>query len=272
MSNGVGMRSIKPRILLSLIFGFTAVILYGLISGWYLNANVRITVDTNDPVRLKAYYDTGYGYREQEATLKPAVFGVANLPLPKSQLRGLRLDIESDLETLSIRSICFTSIFAAHCWQGQLLVDSLRPTHNVVIERYGGFAKAIVTGSDPYMELIGEIGAAHHNVATMSLKRVLLMSFVVAALVFGSWTFLVMTTLGQKVLQSRLTHMSSGMPVPLGSALAMFLLVSIVFCGYWSGLYELWGGQRLCCLACDCGGAELVFKGRADKLFVRLSV
>jgi hypothetical protein len=235
------MRLVKPRILLSLLAGFTAIILYGLISGWYLNANVKITMDTNDPVRLKAYYDTGYGYREQEAILKGAVFGVDYLPLPKSQLRGLRLDIESDIEGLSIRSICFTSIFAAHCWQGQRLVDSLRPTHNVVIESYGAFAKEIVTGPDPYMELIGEIGAAHHNVATMSLKRILLMSSFMATLIFGSWTFLVMTTLGQKIWQARLTHVRSGMPVPLGSALAMFLPVSMVFCGYWSGLHELWG-------------------------------
>ena len=230
----------RARFFFSAVVSVGAIILYGLISGWYLNANVKITMDTNDPVRLKAYYDTGHGFREQEAVQKSAAFGVSYLPLPKSQLRGLRLDIESDLEALSIRSICFTSIFAAHCWQEQLLVDSLRPTNNVQIEREES-AHVIITGPDPFMELIGETGAAHHNVATMSLKRVLVMSSVMAALVFGSWTFLVMTTLGQKVWQARLTHMNSGMPVPLGSALAMFLLVSIVFCGYWSGLYELWG-------------------------------
>ena len=234
-------KDVASRVLFSLLIGFGAVAVIGLISGWYLNTNVKITMYTSDPVRLKAYYDTGHGYREQEATLKSAVFGVAYLRTPKPQLRGLRLDIESDLEALSLRSICFTSIFAAHCWQGQLLVDSLRPMHNVAIESYGGLAKAIVTGPDPYMELIGAIGAAHHNVATMSLKRILVMSSVMAALVFGSWTFLLMTTLGQKVWQARLTRMRSGMPIPLGSALAMYLLVSIVFCGYWSGLYELWG-------------------------------
>ena len=242
-SRTAAMQPLLFRLLASCIVGLSLIFLYGLTSSWNLNADIKIDMVIQDPVRIKAYYNTGYGYHEQESVLKGSVFGVGYLSLPKSQLIGLRLDIESNIEELVIRSICFTSMFAAHCWQGPLLQNSLRPTNNVRIEPDGQLVKGVITGPDPYVELIGDIGAAQHNVSTLSLKRMLAVAFVISALIFLVWCLLAGTQVGRRIWPSRLAYFKAGMPVPVGSLLAMFLLFAIVFCGYWSGLYELWGGR-----------------------------
>ena len=180
------LRSLVFRIFISCIAGVGLVILCGLMSGWYLDASVKISIDTNDPIRIKAYYNTGHGYHEEETALKSSVFGVEYLPLPKTQLVGLRLDIETDITQLGVQSICFTSIFASHCWRGDSLAEALLPTNNVVLERKGDIVSEIVAGQDPYVELIGDVGGAHHNVAVMSPKRVaLIISYFFNRVIFG---------------------------------------------------------------------------------------
>ncbi len=235
------LRSLVFRIFISCIAGVGLVILCGLMSGWYLDASVKISIDTNDPIRIKAYYNTGHGYHEEETALKSSVFGVEYLPLPKTQLVGLRLDIETDITQLGVQSICFTSIFASHCWRGDSLAEALLPTNNVVLERKGDIVSEIVAGQDPYVELIGDIGGAHHNVAVMSPKRVALITAIFSIALFSVWTFLQATTIGRRFVNSWFTHVRSGSPVPLGAILSSYVLCTIVFAGYWSGLYEIWG-------------------------------
>lgn len=243
--------SLVFRLLVSCIAGVVLVVLCGLMSGWYLDANVKITIDTNDPIRIKAYYNTGHGYHEEEAALKSSVFGVDYLPLPKTRLVGLRLDIETDISQLGIQSICFTSVFASHCWQGESLSEALRPTNNVVLERKGDIVSETVIGPDPYVELIGDVGGAHQNVAIMSPKRIALIITIFSIAFFSVWTFLQSTTVGRWFLNSWFAHVSSGSPVPLGAVISSYVLCTIVFAGYWSGLYEFWGiGGYLFLLVC----------------------
>jgi hypothetical protein len=161
----------------------------------------QVTIEMKTPVAGygQLYFDTGFGYNENEShrfEIRPTSgFEKYRIPLPESTITSIRFDPLDRKGPFEIRSLTIETRDEKVVWEGDKLTEQIIPLHQIAIKSTKTLFTGFSTGEDPNYYVRGFAIPENRTIPSFTRLFIIIMLFTAGIALMGVILFLMIDSL-----------------------------------------------------------------------------